>query len=95
MRWALQRAEHRSLGLSPHRRRCIETHRSGLLGRAFAESGPERSVFTKNVYSEDIITAGLGKIFQITWDIVSRLNFWGVAHHQVIVSVYTFCSSGS
>lgn len=52
-------------------------------------------MFTTDVCSEDIITPGPGNIFQINWDIVSRLNFWGVAHYQVIASVYTFYSSGS
>lgn len=93
MRWILQGAEKQSLDLTPRGRRGIETHRSVLLGRA--SSGPGRSVFTRNVCSEDVITPGLGKIFQITRNIVSRLNFWGVAHHQVIASVYTFYSSGS
>lgn len=86
-RWALWRAEHQPLDCAHHGRRYIETARRGLLCRA--------PPFSRNVFSGHTVTPAPGKIFQITWDIVFWLKFWGVTHHQVIASIYMFHFSGS
>lgn len=52
-------------------------------------------MLTRNVCLGDSTTPAPGKLSQIPWDIFSGLNFWGVAHHQVVASIYTFHSFGS
>lgn len=86
---------HQPLDCTRHGRRCIETCMRGCLCRAPAQPIPGRPVFTRNVCLGEITTPAPGKLFQITWDIVSWLNFWGVAQRQVVASIYTFNSSGS